>query len=56
MLSGFKRSGSPPDAQESSFKKLENLSAPSTYPSRQVKIAVEPETSRNENPKLTVLE
>jgi hypothetical protein len=51
----FKRSGRPP-TPELSFKKLENLSAPLTYPSLQVKIAVEPGTSPNENPKLPVLE
>jgi hypothetical protein len=56
MSFDFERSGSPPDAQESSFKKLENLSAPSIYPSRQVKIAVEPGTSHNENLKLPVVE
>ncbi|KAJ7797081.1 hypothetical protein B0H13DRAFT_1934329 [Mycena leptocephala] len=56
MSFDFERSGSPPDAQESSFKKLENLLALSIYPSRQVKIAVEPGTSHNENLKLPVVE
>ncbi|KAJ7323045.1 hypothetical protein DFH08DRAFT_969673 [Mycena albidolilacea] len=41
----FKRSESPSDALESSFKKLKNLSAPLTSLSLQVEIAVEPGTS-----------
>jgi uncharacterized protein (DUF1684 family) len=51
----FKRSESPPNALESSFKILNTLSPP-TYPSLQVKIAVEAGTSRNENTKLPVMQ
>jgi uncharacterized protein (DUF1684 family) len=51
----FKRSESPPNALESSFKILNSLSPP-TYPPPQVKIAVEAGTSRNENTKLPVMQ